>query len=206
MSKTWQLRKRRTMKQMSFVLTIPLLLLCGSAFGQPAGPLPQAPQLPPGAVLHTPKPASVTAAPAAPASFSPAQWFRYYTVQGYMKHPSPLQLGDQLLAGMGDEAASDILITLGTAPPLSAAQMQTAMDIVHKAFMHPRAIQNLADRKPTASLTLLQRFQATVVDQLVKERIAAENNFLNAVPQKLPPLILPTTLGPPPAPGTTPFN
>ncbi len=105
---------------------------------------------------------------------------------------------------MGDEAARDVLMILSTVPPLSAGQMQTAMDIVHKSFMSPRAVTNVADLKPTASLALLQKFQATATDQLVKERIAAENNFLNAVPQALPPLTLPANVpeGPNPFPGT----
>ena len=114
----------------------------------------------------------------------------------------PDEGGDETLAGMGEEAAADILKILPTRPLLSAAETQTALDIVHKAFARPRFIQNAANRKPVAALALLQKFQATAVDQLVKERIAAETNFLNAVPQTFPPETLPANavFGPNPFP------
>jgi hypothetical protein len=76
------------------------------------------------------------------------------------------------------------------------------MYIILKSFMHPYAIkyvatiqnaatiQNVANIKPTSSLALLQKFQAIAVDEAVKERIAIETNFVNAVPQTLPPLTL----------------
>lgn len=111
---------------------------------------------------------------------------------------------------MGDAAAADLLIILGANPALSSAQMLTAMDIIHKSFMDPRAIrdigtiqnpatiQNVVNRKPTSSLVLLQKFQAMAVDEPVKERLAAEINFVNLVPQTLPPLTLPGNLGPTP--------
>jgi hypothetical protein len=191
------------MKNRHLALALLLTSLCGSAFSQSVS----APQLPPGALVGTPSnPPGASALIQPPASFTAGQKHRFGTVQAYMAFPSPLQWGDQLLAGMGDEAAADLLIMLASAPPLSVPQMQTAMDIVHKSFFMPRAIQNVADRKPTASLALLQKFQATAVDQTLKERIAAENNFLNAVPKTFPPLQLPANLGPPPAAGTTPFN
>lgn len=181
------------MKLTSFALVS--LSLCGNAFGQTAQPLPS------GGVLHTPQPAPADLPP--PASFSRAQAFRWAATQYYMRFPSPLQLGDQVLSGMGDEAARDMLLIIGSAPPLSAAQMQTAMDIIHKAFTLPYFIQSAADRKPVASLALLQKFQTTATDQLVKTRIAVENNFLNAVPTTFPPQIAPANIpeGPNPFPG-----
>jgi hypothetical protein len=198
--------KEVKMRQISFVLMIPLILFCGPAFGQSAGQ----PQLPPGAKLYWTSPApQKLIGPPPPANFSNAQKFRYYTIQWYLTFPSPLQLGDQLLANMGDEAAADLLMILGASPALSGAQMLTAMDIVHKSFMDPRAIkdvamiqnaatiQNVANRKPTSSLALLQKFQASAVDEAVKERIAIETNFVNAVPQTLPPLTLQGNSGPP---------
>jgi hypothetical protein len=193
-------------RQTSFVLMIALILFCGPAFGQSGGQ----PQLPPGAKLYRPSPSPQPIGPPPPANFSRAQTFRYYTIQWYLTFPSPLQLGDQLLADMGDDAAVDLLMILGASPVLSGAQMLTAMDIIHKSFMHPRAIkdagtiqnpttiQNVANRKPTSSLALLQKFQAIAVDEAVKERIAIETNFVNAVPQTLPPLTLHGNSGPPP--------
>ena len=114
---------------------------------------------------------------------------RFPVMAYYMTLSSPMKGGDQALAGMGDDAAVQVLALVESRPPLSAAQMQTAMDIVHKAFARPRAIPP-EKRKPTSALKLLQVFQATATDQLVKERIAAETNYLNAVPQIVPPITL----------------
>jgi hypothetical protein len=173
------------------------------AFGQGT----QAPQLPPGAIIGIPstQPGAITPE-GPPVSFSPGQKFRYSTVQAYMRLPSPLQRGDQILAGMGDEAAADIVKILGTSSSLTAEETLTVLDIVHKAFMVPRAIQNVADRKPVAALALLQKFQSTAVDQLVKERIATETNYLNAVPQVIPPITYSGPIGPPPPPHTIVVN
>jgi hypothetical protein len=179
------------MRQASFVVIISLAVLSSRAFGQPA-------QVPPGVTILRPSPrVPVIVTPKPPETFSPAQRFRYDLVFDYMRQISPLQVGDQVLAGMGDEAAADITLISSARSALSAAEMQTVMDIVHKSFVHPRAIQVEANRKPTASLALLQKLELTAVDQLVKERIAAERTFLNAVPQTLPPLTLPANRGTP---------
>jgi hypothetical protein len=133
-----------------------------------------------------------------------AQQARFAIVRGYMRRSSPLQIGNQYLAGLGDEAAF-FIYNLGIYSPLSAAQTLTALDIIHKSFADPLAIRNGEDRKPLKSLALLKLFQATAGDETVKERIVVETNFLNAVPQNpvAPPIGI---IGPPPAPGTTPFN
>jgi hypothetical protein len=115
-----------------------------------------------------------------------------------MTFNSPLQGGKMTLAGMGDEAAFDIYTLMVNSPPMTAAQTLTALDIIHKAFARPVAIQ-YGLTKPTNSLALLKIFQATAVDQAVKERIATETNFLNAVPEKIVPP--PPAVYPPPPPG-----
>jgi hypothetical protein len=104
---------------------------------------------------------------------------------------------------LGDQAAFFIYTVMINRPPLSAGETLTALDIIHKSFGNLLAVQ-AGDRKPTNSLALLKLFQATAVDQLVKERIAAENNFLNALPVNVVPAPLGVP-GPPPPPGTTPF-
>lgn len=178
-------------------LALVLVSIGGLAYGQAGGPTTG---------IHTgihavgDPPEPVTILTPAAQQLSWVKWL--------MTFKSPLQGADFALGRLGDEAAANILTILGTAPApsLSAAQMQTAIDIVHNSFLHPYAIEKIANRKPTASLALLRKFQATAVDQLVKERIAAEINFLNAIPQPLPPQTLPGnwTPGPnpfPPGPG-----
>jgi hypothetical protein len=176
-------------------LALVLVLISGFAYGQAGGPTTG---------IHT----GIHAAgdPPEPVTIlTPAQ-HQLSWVKGLMTFTSPLKGVDFALGMLGDEAAANILMILGDAPSLSGAQMQTAMDIVHNSFLHPYAIEDVANRKPTASLALLRKLQATAVDQLVKERIAAETTFLNAMPQTLPPQTLPGnwTPGPnpfPPGPG-----
>jgi hypothetical protein len=98
-----------------------------------------------------------------------------------MGFPSPLKGGDETLAAYGDSAAFFISVFTGHNPPLSAPQTLTALDIIHKSFARLNAVQS-GDRKPEATLALLKIFQATAVDQTVKERIAIETNFLNTLP------------------------
>jgi len=102
-----------------------------------------------------------------------------------MRMPSPLQLGDRYLAALGDESAFFVYSFIVNSPPLTAVQMLTALDIIHKSFVSPMAIQGGAARKPEKSLALLKMLQETAVDQTVKERIAIEANFLNDVPKKI---------------------
>jgi hypothetical protein len=172
------------------------VLACSAAYGQVA-PATQG--------FVTPVDPSGTApAPTQPlVKVTAAQW-RLSVIQWYMTFPSPLLIGDMRLHGMGDEAAFDIYSLMATRAPLTQAETLTALDIIHKSFARPIAIQNPADRKPVHSLALLKMFQATAVDQTVKERIAIETNYLNSVPANpvAPPVGVP---GPPPPHGTTPF-
>lgn len=133
----------------------------------------------------------------------PAMEARFLRVCAYLRFPSPLQGGDQTLSQEGDEAAFFLYGLMINRAPFSAAETLTALDIIHKSFADLLAVQ-VGDRKPTNSLALLKVFQATAVDQVVKERIASETNFLNSLPTNVaaPPMGVP---GPPPAPGTTPF-
>ena len=134
----------------------------------------------------------------APKFRDPALQARYFRVTAYLRFTSPLQGGDETLAGEGDEAAFFIYTLIASGPPLTSAQTLTALDIIHKSFASPVAIQN-GQTKPTKSLALLKIIQASAVDQTVKERIAAETNYLNALPEK----IVPTPIGipgqPPPS-------
>lgn len=115
---------------------------------------------------------------------NPAIQARFASVSAYMRMPSPLQLGDRYLAALGDDAAFFVFCFM-TNPPFTAAQMLTALDIIHKAFASPMDIQGGAARKPQDAVRLLNIFQAATTDQTVKDRIAAETKFLNDVPKKI---------------------
>ena len=114
----------------------------------------------------------------------PAIQARFASVSAYMRMSSPLQLGDQYLAALGDDAAFFVFCFMAN-PPLTGPQMLTAMDILHKAFASPMDIQGGAARKPKDAMRLLKIFQASTTDQTVKDRIAVETNFLNDVPKKI---------------------
>ncbi len=144
-------------------------------------------------------------APADPKFASAQMQARYATIKSYMKFTSPLRLGDEYLAMLGDQASFLLYNLMITRPPLSAAETLTALDILHKSFARPKFIQNTADRNPDKALILLKLFQMSAVDEAVKERIVTERNFLVAVPQVIVPDPMPP-LGPPPPPGTTPFR
>jgi hypothetical protein len=115
---------------------------------------------------------------------NPAIQARFASVSAYMRMSSPLQLGDQYLAALGDDAAFFVFCFM-TNPPFISAQMLTALDIIHKSFASPMDIQGGAARKPKDAMRLLKIFQAATTDQNVKDRIAVETNFLTDVPKKL---------------------
>jgi len=104
---------------------------------------------------------------------------------------------------MGDEAAFYVSSIMIKRPPLTPAQTLTVLDIIHNSFKRPVFIQSHADRKPQKSLALLKMLQATAVDQIVKERIAAETTFLNTLPEKITPVPI---LNLPSKPGVMPMR
>ncbi|HEV2200298.1 MAG TPA: hypothetical protein VGR73_10800 [Bryobacteraceae bacterium] len=154
------------------------------------------------------------APPQAPTFFpDPATQAQFATVWSYLRLPSPLKFGDQYLSMLGDKSGFFIFCLTADRSPtspnpavaLTAGEILTALDIIHKSFSMPKFIQNAGDRKPNSSLAVLKMFQAVAVDQTVKDRIVVETNFLNSVPQVIIP-DPPAPLAPPPAPGTTPFR
>jgi len=133
---------------------------------------------------------------------------RFAAVRGYLAMPSPLQMGDTYLAMLGDKAAFFIYVALTKGNGLASvtsSQVSTAMDIIHKSFAAPKHLQDMGDLAPNNSLALLKMFQAMAVDQAIKSRIVVETQYLNALPKSVAPDPM-RSLGPPPAPGTTPFR
>jgi hypothetical protein len=110
---------------------------------------------------------------------------KFASISAYVRLPSPLQLGDQYLAAMGDQSAFWIYAVMANSPPFTSAQMLTALDIIHKSFASPMDIQDGAARRPKDAMALMKIFQAATTDQTVKGRIAVEATFLNNVPKKI---------------------
>ena len=191
------------MQKIWFTYAMFFALGCGVLYGQSASSV-QSP--PPGASVSRPGTATAAVSLGKGPSFTSAPLSHYSTgaeyrlsvIQWYMTFSSPLQIGDITLAGMGDEAAFDIYTLMANSQPMTAAQTLTALDIIHKAFAKPTAIQ-YGLTKPTNSLALLKMFEAAAVDQAVKERVATETNFLHAVPATVVPP--PPGNYPPPPPG-----
>jgi len=176
-----------------FAFAISFAFACAELLGQPT----PATQVPPGAIVGlptTPEPPNQQG----PAFPNAAMQARFDTVKAYMQLPSPLKMGDQYCAGLGDEAAFLIYTLMVYSPPMSSMQTLTALDIIHKSFARLSAVQK-GDRKPEATLALLKLFQATAIDQTVKERIAMETNFLNTLPATIDSAPIGVAGQPPPA-------
>jgi hypothetical protein len=99
--------------------------------------------------------------------------FNIKVIKYLLTFTSPLQNGNVQVHRMGDRAAGYILKILESRPPLNAAEQQTALDIVQKAYEKPAVILNGADRRSTAATSnLLQVISDSTQDFNVKLRIA----------------------------------
>ncbi|MBN9663531.1 MAG: hypothetical protein J0H49_35360 [Acidobacteria bacterium] len=103
--------------------------------------------------------------------------FRLLTIKHLMQQPSPLAVGNAQLHRLGDQAAADIIKVIGGGR-LADAQMPTVIDMLHKAYERPAAILNPSDRKPTASLFLLNVLESTTQSDSIKARIGDLRQFL----------------------------
>lgn len=137
--------------------------LCHGAFAQQAGD-PK---------FRTPFPADIPQ--------TGEQW-RFNLVKHLMSLPSPVKNGAVQLHGMGDEAAVDVLKILGTSPNLTAAQIESVLDIVHTAFEQQASIIDPVNTKPQAAAVLFQRLTSLTEDAAVKERIGEELKFVQSLP------------------------
>ena len=99
--------------------------------------------------------------------------FNVKIIEYLLTFPSPLDHGNVQVHRMGDRAAKYILKLLQSRPPLNAAEQQTALDIIQKAYEKPQVIISAADRRSTtATSNLLQLISNSTVDFSVKLRIA----------------------------------
>src|SRR5690242_10438567 len=99
--------------------------------------------------------------------------FNMKVIRYLLTFTSPLQNGNVQVHRMGDRAAGYILTILESRPPLNAAEQQTALDIVQKAYEKPAVITNVADRRSTAATSnLLQLISDSTQDFNIRLRIA----------------------------------
>ena len=69
-----------------------------------------------------------------------------------------------MLHRMGDAAAKEVQNIMKTRGPLTPTEQQNVLQILHKAFESPRAIMEDSNRKPDASLALLDQLSASTTD------------------------------------------
>jgi hypothetical protein len=109
-----------------------------------------------------------------------AEEFRLLTIKRLMEQPSPLQVGNAQLHRLGDQAAVDIIRTLG-GKTVSDAQIPTILDMLRKAYELPKAILIAADRQPKASLFLLGALEGHTEDSSLRQRISEMRQNLQTV-------------------------
>jgi hypothetical protein len=80
---------------------------------------------------------------------------------------------------MGDFAGMALVKLVGT-KPLTTTEIQTLLDIVHRAFELPQAIVRASNRDPGATLFLLSYLELTTQDEGIKSSIANEREYVTA--------------------------
>ena len=83
-----------------------------------------------------------------------------------------------LLRRMGDGAAIEVQNIMKTRGPLSATEQQNVLQILHKSFELPGAIMKDSNRKPDASLALLQQLSASTTDPAFHGQIVDLRQFI----------------------------
>ena len=111
------------------------------------------------------------------------EW-RLSLVAHLMTFPSPVTNGAIQLVGMGDEAAVDVIKTLGENTSPTSSEIQSVLDILHMAFAHPESILKRENLKPQAATFLVRHFASTASDALLKQRIEQETAFFQAAALK----------------------
>jgi hypothetical protein len=83
-----------------------------------------------------------------------------------------------LLQRMGDGAAIEVQNIMKTRGTLSATEQQNGLQILHKAFESPGAIMKDSNRKPDASMLLLQQLSESMTDPAFQAQIVATRQFI----------------------------
>jgi hypothetical protein len=83
-----------------------------------------------------------------------------------------------LLQRMGDGAAIEAQNIMKTRGPLSPTEQQNVLQILHKAFELPGAIMKDSNRKPDASMSLLEQLSASTADPAFHGQIVDTRQFI----------------------------
>jgi hypothetical protein len=93
--------------------------------------------------------------------------------------PSPIaNLRVPLLQRMGDAAAVTVQNIMKTRGSLSPSEQQNVVQILHKAFELPTAITKDSNRKPDASMAMLQQLSASTTDFALRLQIEDTKQFI----------------------------
>ena len=100
-------------------------------------------------------------------------------IANLISSPSPIaNLRVPLLQRMGDDAAVTVQNIMKTRGPLSPTEQQNVLQILHKAFESPDAIMKDSNRKPDASMVLLQQLSASTTDFAFQTQIEGTKQFI----------------------------
>ena len=96
-------------------------------------------------------------------------------VRNMIRAGSPLTTGSVQLHGMGDGAAVTLLKLLGSTPSPAKwtdAQKTTVLEIINRAFEHPKSITNRSNVTPNATNLLLNMLNDGTEDLDIKAEIS----------------------------------
>jgi hypothetical protein len=102
------------------------------------------------------------------------------TVRNILTAGSPVMTGTVQLHRMGDEAAVILIKLLGSTPsPVkwTDAQKRTVLEMINRAFEHPKSITNRSNATPNATNFLLNYLNADTEDPDIKAEISQTRAF-----------------------------
>ncbi len=101
-------------------------------------------------------------------------------VRNILKAGSPVTKGSVQLHGMGDEAAVILLKILGSMPSPAKwtdDEKKTILEIINRAFEHPKSITNRSNKTPNATNLLLRILNDDTEDHNIKTEISRTRSF-----------------------------
>lgn len=110
---------------------------------------------------------------------NPADLSLFYVERVLHSKDPTHRIGSTQLHRMGDFAGMALVKLVGT-KPLTTTEIQTLLDIVHRAFELPQAIVRASNRDPGATLFLLSYLELTTQDEGIKSSIANEREYVTA--------------------------
>lgn len=101
-------------------------------------------------------------------------------VRNILKAGSPVTKGSVQLHGMGDEAAVILFKILGSKPSTAkwtADEKKTILEMINRAFEHPKSISNRSNVTPNATNLLLRMMNDDTEDPDIKAEISRTRSF-----------------------------